>query len=374
MHNICLRLNNQEDYLEIQSKEDSDIESTISTIKREDFYWSDVTDVFLSDLEESRYSFENVLIWYKNLKNFIAVNKYFPSIEATAALQCMQSLNGYRPMPYYNDDTKYLLEYWGYNNPSCIGLLNKSGGWRFTGVKKVSYTEPKPLDFHEFKIVRIGLKENNEMSCTNFIDLKVRQFDLDEFVKIILTLPEFWRNLHLTTRKNEPKKSCDLFNRINATLSRFYNSDKFYQREEVKLEKDEIVKNITAGNHFSVYINNFASQLMFRLPGLVLPLTYREQEFTAKMEPDLNIYIKRTGDVDKTHFVSVAVPPNLLKSIFEDFSAGFSKREMDFSSYFNMEKYNAGQYVATKDSQIIFNYEKNMVQLFESLTLLDKYV
>lgn len=374
MQNICLRLNNQDDYLEIQSKEGSDTESTIATIKKENEYWSEVCDVFFDDLESSKYTFENVILWHKNLKNFIAVNKHFPSIEGAAALQCMQSLNGYRPMSFYNDDTKYLLEYWGYNNPSIIGLLNKHGNWRFTGVKKTSYDDVKKVDRHEFKIVRVGLKEQNEVNCTHFIDLKVREFDLDEFVKIVLTLPEFWRNLHLTTRKINPKDSCNVFNSINSTLSKFYNSNKFYQREDLRLEKEEIVRTITGGNHFSVYINNFASQLMFRLPGLVLPMTHREQNFSSNLIPDLNIYIKRTGDVDKTHFVSVAVPPELLKPIFEDFSSGFSKREMDFSTYFNMEKYNAGQYVATKDSQIIFNYEKNMVQLFESLTLLDKYV
>ena len=112
-----------------------------------------------------------------------------------------------------------------------------------------------------------------------------------------------------------------------------------------------------------------ASQLIFMQPGLILPLTHGEQQHILNQEP--NYLIKVEKDHKNTHLVILNVPTDMIKTYFNNFSNNFSKREQLFATHFDMLNYSGGQYISTSNNQIIFNYEANMVSLFESLTKLD---
>ena len=129
-----------------------------------------------------------------------------------------------------------------------------------------------------------------------FLDIKVRNFDRKKFLYDVLTLPEFWRNLHLVSRKTK----SDGFDthpaaEINRMLSHFYcPSKKFsFGNNVITTNQKEVMENIKQNAPFDLYVNTFANHIFFRLPGLALPLTVNEQLWSAFEEPDMEILIKR---------------------------------------------------------------------------------
>lgn len=372
INHVCTRLQNNDEYIELHAKNILDLADVRNQLKSQRDYWKRFSKQLIEDTVGFSYSFENLYDWIDKLDNFIKVNDHFPSIENSAVMLAMKNLNEYQVMPAYNKNSKELLEYWGYGSPNVIAN-QKGHEYVFNSRKKQKEIKAKPISLSEYKIVRIKLLDEQQKEV--FLDIKVRNFDRKKFLYDVLTLPEFWRNLHLVSRKTK----SDGFDthpaaEINRMLSHFYcPSKKFsFGNNVITTNQKEVMENIKQNAPFDLYVNTFANHIFFRLPGLALPLTVNEQLWSAFEEPDMEILIKK----NEFHLICVAYSDQMSenKEVMDEFSDFFSAREQDFSNSFDIGKYSGGKYLITTNNYFSYVYEANMIDLFHSITKLDEQI
>lgn len=320
------------------------------------------------DVIQSDYDFPEMTQWVENFENFLKVHEYFPTIEASAALTSMRSFNNHHVLPFYNNDSKQLIDFWVYGSPLVKGHL-KGTDFTFSPKYKEFSLEPKAIDSTEFKIVRIKSEGTSEKSI--FIDIKVRNFNKKDFLFKVLSLPEFWRNFHFLSRKRKDKGAIihPAYN-LNRTLNKFYTPNKkFTLSSLIGKNKQEIFQNIQSEAPLKVYINSFAMHLYFSMPGYALPLTMREQMWSAKETPAMTI----TLNENDFNLICIDYGKNAEENrkLLQEFSESFSNREQSFAQHFELGQYSGGHFLVTTAEEFAFVYETNMVELFDSLTKLD---
>lgn len=369
------KIQNKKDFIELylNLNEFSDSkENIIQQIKNQTHYWNHFLENLMNDILSSNYDFPDLIHWAENLEKFLKIHQYFPSIDSLAALVCMNSFHGHHVYPFYNDDSKQILDYFGYNNPDI--LLNFLG-YQTRHVKNEISNEtvqPKPINLKEFSIIRI---ESNLYKNKNiFIDLKIREFNKKDFLFKILTLPEFWRNFHFVSRKkkfqNFTTHPAYAFNKI---LNSFYIPSDVYNINSLMLHnKKNIIDNFKINKPLHINIYSFSTHLFFTMPGLVLPLTHAEQKWSAQQKPDLTIKLQE-GEMT---LLSLNYSDNNQENqeVITEFSRYFSQKEESFSNFFDIGSYSGGQFIINQNQDIAFIYEANMLAIFESLTKFDKHI
>jgi hypothetical protein len=357
------------DYIELHDRHsDGDINQVKKALKSQVNYWENFVETLQEDVISSDYDFPDMIQWIENFENFIKVHEHFPSIDAAAALSSMRSFNNHQILPYYNNDSKQLIDFWKYGSPIVNGHL-KGTDYVFSPKYKEFDLSPLYVDRKEFKIVRI--QTNNDANKNAFIDIKVRKFNKKEFLFKLLSLPEFWRNFHFISRKRKDKGAIvHPAYPLNRTLTKFYTPNKkFSVTAIVGKNKKEILENVKSESPLSVYINSFAMHLFFSMPGYALPLTMREQIWSAKETPALTI----TLNENEFNLICIDYGKDSKENrkILQEFSESFSAREQSFAQHFELGKYSGGQFLVTSTEEFAFVYETNMIELFDSLTKLD---
>jgi len=369
--NNIFSIYNDNEYVEIKNNNpisNSHLKKTLVSLKKS---WKFFNQEIKRDIENSSYFFQNISNWQNKLENFLEINNHFPSIDNLMSLIVSSNINQYSILPYHNSASKELLKFYGFHKPNL--LLKMQDGVQSFGLRNVRKNTEKIKPNREYKTIRIIKNDKNDFvkhGTFIFIDLKVRKLNTIDVLNTVLALPEFWRNFHFISRK--PIKQQNQFNSIYQTnnyFTSFYNPSVEYGSEQsVILSNNEIIKNMNLKN-MGLSISSLAAQLIFMQPGHILPMTENEQNHSAEETPD---YIVKLEKNDKeTHFISINVPATMIKDYLNNFSNDFSKREQLFASHFEMINYSGGQYISTSNNQIIFNYENNMVCLFESLTKFD---
>lgn len=369
--NILTRIYNHEkaDYIELHDRHsDGDINQVKKELKSQMSYWQNFVESLQEDVIESDYDFPDMVQWIENFENFIKVHEHFPSIETSAALNSMKSFNNHQILPYYNNESKQLIDFWKYGSPIVNGHL-KGTDFVFSTKYKELELSPLYVDRKEFKIVRI--QTNNDTNKNAFIDIKVRNFNKKEFLFKLLSLPEFWRNFHFISRKRKDKGAVvhPAYN-LNRTLTKFYTPNKkFTVTSIIGKNKKEILENVKSESPLGIYINSFAMHLFFSMPGYALPLTMSEQIWSSKEKPALTI----TLNENEVNLICIDYSKNSEENrkILQEFSEGFSIREQSFAQHFELGKYSGGQFLVTSTEEFAFVYETNMIELFDSLTKLD---
>lgn len=359
------------DYIDLHDRHsDGDTSIVKKELKSQVSYWENFVNSLEDDIIQSEYDFSGMVQWIEDFGNIIKVHKHFPSIEVAAALSSMKSFNHHHVLPYYNKNSKQLLDFWGYGNPFVEGHL-KGTDFTFSAKYKKPSVEKKAIDEKEFKIVRIKSQGESERSI--FVDLKVRKFDRKEFLLKILSLPEFWRNFHLVSRKRRDKgASIHPAYNLNRTLNKFYTPSKnFSITSVIGKNKKEILQNIKSESPLGLYVNSFAMHLFFSMPGMVLPLTVSEQEWSATVTPEMTI----TLNENEINLISINYGKDGVENrkILQEFSEDFSEREQSFAKHFELGKYSGGQFLLTTSEEFAFVYETNMIELFDSLTKIDEH-
>ncbi len=370
---IFTRIYNKQinDFVDLHDRHfDGDINKVKKDLKNQTIYWKKFLEQLQTDIINSEYDFDKLMNWADQFENFLAINDHFPSIEQTACLSSMSSFNHHHVLPNYTNNSKQLLDFWGYPNPDLNIILN---GHNPTVSNKFIdiMVEPKSLDLKEFKLIRIQTQDDNGTSI--FTDIKVRNFDRKKFLFDILTLPEFWRNFHFVSRK---KKTAGAYTHpayeINKCLNSFYTPDNsFIIGNILGKNKKEIFENVKTRTPLSLYINSFAMHLFFTQPGIILPLTAREKEWSKNATPEMTITISE----NEVNLITIdySKDSKINKSTLEEFSESFSEREQSFAKFFELGKYSGGQYLLTTSEEFAFVYETNMIELFDSLSKLDKH-
>ena len=368
-YQTCFSIQNKKEYIELHSKNPRSYNENLNKIQRIGNSAFALSEQVRKDNDFFPYQFEDVFDWQKKLETFIEIQESFPSIDNLSALHIINNLHDYYPMLHYTTTTQDLLDYWGYNHPDFSVELQFNGKLKMNAKRLKTILPIKP--HNEFKIIRIF---NSSEGFESFIDIKYRKLSKKQLIDTILTLPEFWRNFHLTTRKSKDKLSLNPTTQTNKILSQFYNPNKEYTFiPKPILQKKQILHHITTKNCLPIYANTFANHLIFRQPGLILPLTRNEQIYSGFHKPDFVIEIfKHFGKNYDTHSILTHVPQLMFKNTFDSFSSNFQKRMMMFTKFFEVSDYVGGQYFSNNESQIIFNYELNMIQLFESISKIDQ--
>lgn len=369
--NNIFSIYNETEYVELRNNNPISNTNLKKSLLETNNAWRFFNREIKKDIDNSSYFFKNISDWQKKLDNFLNIHSKFPSIDNFASLVLSSNINQYHLLPYKNQASTELLEFYGFHKPN---LLLKISNSEYTfGLRNIKQNNEKTKINKEFKIIRI-IKNNKSEFIKHgsfiFLDLKVRNLENLEIFNTVLALPEFWRNFHFISRK--PIKEKDKYHPIYQTnnyFTSFYNPSNQYGAEHTYiLNNNEIIKNINLKN-MELTIFSLASQLIFMQPGLIMPLTEQEQNYTAEYGPDYIIKLEK--DDKNTHLISINIPADLIHNYFNTFSNDFSKREQLFANHFDMINYSGGQYIATSNNQIVFNYEKNMVCLFESLTKID---
>jgi hypothetical protein len=370
---IFTRIQNtaKNDFIDLHDRHwDGDLTNFKKELKSNNEYWNKFVDSLQSDIINAEYDFNRLIQWAENFENFLHIQSCFPTIENSAALFSMRSFNHSHCIPFYNHESKQLLDFWGYQKPELLAL-SKGQSFSFLLKEKKIILEPKPVDLKEFKIVRIQSTDDNGKKT--FLDIKVRLFNRKDFLFHVLGLPEFWRNFHFVSRKKKEKGAIvhPAYN-INKTLNAFYTPAKSFSITSViGKNKKEIFEKVKSESPFSLYVNNFAMHLFFSLPGLALPLTAREQEWSAREKPEMTISLNENEVTLITVDYSESSEEN--RSILQEFSDSFSEREQNFAKFFELGQYSGGQYLLTTSEEFAFVYEANMIELFDSLTKFDEH-
>lgn len=375
LNHFNTKLQNKKDFISLYlnlHESSSTKEEIIQQIKNQKNYWNQFLENLMNDILNSNYDFPDLIRWVENLENFLKIHQYFPSIDNLASLMCMNSFDGHHIYPHYNESSQQVLDYFGYNQPDV--LLNFLGYQTRVVQKELlnSKIEPKPIHKKEFSIVRI--QSNLYQNKNIFIDLKVREFNKKDFLFKILTLPEFWRNFHFVSRKKKFQNfTIHPAYSFNKILNSFYIPSDIYNINSFMLHnKKNIIDNLKINKPLHINIYSFSTHLFFTMPGLVLPLTYAEQQWSAKETPDLTIQLQQGEMTLVSLNYSNSHQEN--QEVITEFSKYFSQKEESFSNFFDIGSYSGGQFIINQNQDIAFIYEANMIAIFESLTKFDKHI
>lgn len=311
----------------------------------------------------SIYCFEDIAEWFDLLEKSNKIENIFPSLENSIINLLTQSLTGFRLLPFNNIKNAFTIK-----QPKDSDLiLSYKNNYKYSRLKShtKSKIKDKEIDLFEFSIIRIS--SNSFSDQYQSIDLKIRDFDKKKILSVILSLPEFWRNFHYTTRDSLLLIPNNPTYEINKTLSNFYVNSK--RNNNFSKTKEEAFEFVKSKNILSLSSDTFANQLMFRLPGLALPLTVREQLWSVDKDPAIEIFI----DENEINLISFKYSDNysVNKDILRKFSDDFSTRELAFANKFELPKYSGGKFLITSTDRFAYIYESNMIDVFDSLTKLD---
>lgn len=361
---------NKDDFVDLFYKNfDGDIIKFKKDLKSQCANWGQFAEQIQADVVNSEFDFQNLMYWFEDLENYLALNKVFPSLENFSSLFVMKSFTNSHITPTFTKQSKRELEEMGHNKPNLIGVLN-GNSISFSNKFIDILVTPKEVNPKEFKIVRIQTQDDYGNSV--FTDVKVRKFDRKKFLFSVLTLPEFWRNFHFVSRK---KKNDGAIKHpayeLNKLLNSFYTPNKnFTIGNIIGKNKKEIFENVKSNAPLDLSVSSFAMHLFFSQPGLVLPLTAREKEWSKNKEPEMTISISHNEVSLIT--VNYSSHSQTNKETLEEFSESFSEREQSFARHFDLGQYSGGQYLLTTTEDFAFVYETNMIELFDSLSKLDK--
>lgn len=364
MNHFNLRIynTNKTDYIDLYTnKLEGNITDFKSFFKRITKIWESVQSQVEVDLINTNFDFRDIHEWLELLENTNKVNSFFPSIHSFASLLCSSDLTGFRVFPSYTTDSASLCESLFYDSPDISCTLNQKSISFSSNIKKkkINYVE---VDKFEYSILRISSRTYSDKYV--YTDLKIRKYDKDFFLEAILSLPEFWRNFHFTTRNQDCLDSNSPINKINQILTHFYVSNK--RNKNKPQNKDEVFEYIKSLPILDLTISTFANHLMFRLPGLIQPLTKGEQLWSDKYKPDIELTINE----NEVNLISLPYSSNHSdnKDFLKNFSNEFSNRELSFANHFELPKYSGGKFLITTTEHFAYIYESNLVEVFDSLT------
>ena len=338
-------------------------------LKNQIEYWDNFSEQLQTDIISSEFDFPSLIYWSEDLENNLKLNKFFPSLESFVSLFTMKSFVNVQITPTNTKISENELNSMGYKKPNLYAVLNGNTISFSNKFLDIEIT-PKEINSKEFKIIRI--QQQDDFGNSIFTDIKIRKFDRKKILFTLLTLPEFWRNFHFISRKKKMDGALKHpAYELNKILNSFYTPNKdFTIGNIIGKNKKEIFENVKSNTPLKLSPSSFAMHLFFSLPGLALPLTEREKEWSKNKDPELIITINQNEMNLLT--VNYSEDSELNRQTLEEFSEGFSEREQAFARHFDLGQYSGGQYLLTTSEEFAFVYESNMINLFDSLSKLDK--
>lgn len=366
-----LRIYNQDqsDFISLHGGEwKTPISDIKNEVKKVNQFWINFRDAIEVDLINAEYDFQNIISWHKKLEDFISVISYFPDYHDFSSLMCCKSLTRFHTFPLSLDPHNSLTNSLGFSSPDIIAT-SKGKGFSFSGIIPKKKILEKSIDTREFSIVRIITQTSSDQVF--YVDVKVRNFSRGYFLKLVLSMPEFWRNFHFVTRnKMSIKNTVHPAYEINKVLAQFYSSSNILTPNDLRHKtKKEIFDHVKTNNFMKIFVNTFATHLMFMEPGLILPLSQGEQLWSNNQKPSMQISISE----NEVNLITIPFSDNAFsnREMLQSFSDNYSNRELAFASHFDLPKYNGGKYLITNSEEFAYIYEANIVELFDSLTKLD---
>lgn len=269
----CTRIQNENDYIEMHTRWDGfpqEIKQDLNNL------FNDWEATHAKLVETSTVvDCANYHQWIKDLGQFIQHSKINPTVESLSALFCMKCLVHHHVLPFRNEASKKTNDYWGENNPDVVAIIN-GNEFSFNKKKKIKNTQENSIE-EGFSIVRLITSTQEGV----FLDVKVKNFNDQDFLNTVFSLPQLWRNFHFSTRVKQENynDSTNIIDRYNNKFVQFYNAPEgysFLSKGRVKSE-DEIINNVSSRIPFDLYINSLATHLFMRDPGNILPLTKGQQ-------------------------------------------------------------------------------------------------
>lgn len=367
--NLRLYNNSQSDFINLHGGVWTNQLSEIKLeLKRITSFWDKFKEKVEDDIISAEYEFPDVIDWYEKLENYLSIISYFPDFHDYSVLMCIKSFSGFNLLPVPSDPTSTFLYNLGTHSPDVQGTLKGKNFSFASKIKKLNIIE-KEIDLKEFSLIRISTQTLSDQHFS--INLKARNFNKTSFLKDVLSLPEFWRNFHFITRSNSALlNSTHPAYEINKILAQFYNSQRrFGVNYPQKTSKKDIFEHVRINNSFNMSINTFATHLMFRNPGLILPLSVCEQKWAQSQEPAIEITISE----NEVNLITIPYSDDgyTNRELLQNFSDNYSSRELAFAKHFEIPKYNGGKYLITTAEEFAYIYEANMVEVFDSLSKFD---
>lgn len=354
----CTRIQNDNDYIEMHTRWDGfpqEIKESLNNLFND---W-EATHAKLVETA-TVIDCSNYHEWIKDLGQFITQTKAMPTVESMSALFCMKSLVHHHVLPFSNKESKELNDYWGESNPDVVAIV-KGNDITFNKKKKIKNAKENSIE-DGFSIVRLQTLEAEGV----FVDVKVKNFNEQEFLNTVFTLPQLWRNFHFSTRvkQSDYKNTTNIVHGYNNKFTQFYNTPKGYAVFSSKNinSKEDIIDNIMSIIPFDFYVNTLATHLFMRSPGNILPLTKGQQNHNIEPVATVEIYGNRL------HLLAVefASMPDLetKKDMLYKMVDYLKQNEQPFCEKYDIDlEYN--ELLLLQDKyKLALDYEKGLVKYF----------
>jgi len=396
------RLSKDKDYIEFFTRWDgipSLIKEEILAIPE---HWLTAIALFKKELSLDEYGTSGLREWLLDLEKVLEHYMQTNDLESAAVLFSNRSFVHHHAFPAKAEGD--YLENCGKGHPAIVAKLGNPIIFEFSehlndddilvdSTVSRSRIVARPIN-EEYKILRIqSLRfENNSKKLVEhveYIDLKYKGISREEIMREVLLLPLFWRDLYTISKKIEDiiqitkvKKTESAISylpimKLARKLKNFYSpTKKYHQRGERSYIEDipfslsekedykkEILMEIRSSIPLDMATDSLASQLSFRFPGKVYPLT--ESENRSNKEVSLTLYMHEKGTTD-FYFK----PENVtdFTYLFNDVQSKFLERELKFFNYYGLDKQSIKYELSQNNNRSLIGirYENSIVEVMQS--------
>lgn len=394
----CTRIQKDNDFVEMHTRWDGFPDEIKKAFKNSIYEWTSLSNYVLEQIKEKKLNLPEMEQWAKDIQSWVKNTKENPTIEAYSAMLCSRSFNHHHVLPVKTQASSKTVEYWGYDEPDVVITINGKDDFNYGKKLKINSkkVEEKPVG-DEFFMVRI--KDDSEEYVGNsnfqnhtFLDLKVKGMTKDEFNQMMLSLPVFWLELHSLVRQpgwdRENKEAINkqlsfyqeyplVRNLSDYKLQMFYSPSKEYANigdGRLKTNQD-LIDGVCAQIPFDFSSSALATHLYFLSAGKIQPMTRGEELWASKQDARVFLQLSVIEDNERTNLIimeenKVQLSADWLKIYIEKNNQRFDNLVNQTNPNFKFDF--EPTYIITKNKNVGFNYEKNMLSYFHLLTSIDQ--
>lgn len=302
----CTRIQSKDDYIEMATRWDGfpdEIKEHLTNLINE---WESTHAILKS--KNSVMLGNAYANWIDDLGALIADAKVNPTIEKLTVLFCAKSFTHHHVMPCSKQENS--LKYWGAGFPNVVASINNYKevvDASSNNSNEVSYTsllfDKEPIHINvaskdiedEYSIVRIVDIQDNEY----YVDIKVKNYEHQEFLNKVLSINQLWRNIHYSTQVEMASDDItSILWSYNSTIERFYSNVCHLEKDSESYNK-ALQKSISSVNRmipFDMSINSLATHFCIVQPGKAFPLTVAQQNHQEQPVAIIKIINSRLSD------------------------------------------------------------------------------
>lgn len=304
----CIRIIKDGDYIEHHSRWDGFYDVFQKKVDSISVSWQNSINHIRDNVNKDYHS-PLLEEWLDSIEGLVAQNQLNPTIENTSVLLSAADFSHYHPLPIDTVGSRDMNDYWGIDNPQFSAKITGNGKIKYSENpnQKVAVRDMN-TSLSEYDIIRItSIEEGSELDT--YIDLKVRKGYIPLVVEKVYRLPQLYRDILQVSRlplsmRKEVHVKGGLFS-LAQSLKDYYNPLEYFDKMKKihheneswdmstkasrKLDYDMVLDEVLSSIPMDMTISSFSSQVCMSCPGIVLPLTKKEQ--LSDYKPVYHMYL-----------------------------------------------------------------------------------